>query len=139
MWNVAVDSEVSHEELLAYDQRLLLDTGFIFKFDVNYLQYSGGAMKALVAIVVMFSLFGCAEVGAVLNGEVILDANRVESGIKDGIKDQSGIDVSVECPDPLSAEVGETRTCLVRYSGFTEMVDITVQNTDGYFIWEVRQ
>jgi hypothetical protein len=96
-------------------------------------------MKALIVFFALMSISACAEVGAVLNGEVILDANRVESGIKDGIKDQSGIDVSVECPDPLSAEVGETRTCLIRYSGLTEMVDITVQNTDGYFIWEVRQ
>ena len=96
-------------------------------------------MKALIAILVLFTLIGCAEVEAVLSGEVALDVNRVENGIKDGIYDQSGVDVSVECPDPLSAEVGETRTCLIRYSGLTEMVDITVQNTDGYFIWEVRQ
>lgn len=87
----------------------------------------------------MFSLLGCAEIETVLNGEVLLDVNRVENEIKDGIYDQSGIDVSVECPDPLSAEVGESRTCLIRYSGLTELVDITVQNTDGYVIWEVRQ
>lgn len=96
-------------------------------------------MKALATVVMMFSLLGCAEIETVLNGEVLLDVNRVENEIKDGIYDQSGIDASVECPDPLSAEVGESRTCLIRYSGLTELVDITVQNTDGYVIWEVRQ
>jgi hypothetical protein len=96
-------------------------------------------MKAFIVFFVLMSVSACAEVEAVLNGEVILDPNRVEKGIEDGIYEQSGIDVTAECPDPLSAAVGETRTCIVTYSGFTEKVDITVQNTEGYFIWEVRQ
>ena len=96
-------------------------------------------MKAITLLFALLNLTACAEVEAVLNGEVILNPSLVEKGIEDGIYEQSGINVIAECPDPLSAAVGETRTCLVSYSGFNQKVDIIVQNSEGYFIWEVRQ
>jgi hypothetical protein len=96
-------------------------------------------MKLLAIFLTLFLFSACAEFEAALNGEVLLDPSIVESEIEKGILEQAGIDVIAECPDPLSAQVGDSRTCTVEYAGGVELVDITVQNTDGYFIWQLRQ
>jgi len=105
---------------------------------IIYQRY-GVKLKTVITILVFFLIAGCAEVEAVLNGEVPLDPGIVETEIENGIYDQTGIDVYAECPDPLSAAVGDSRTCTIEHEGFVELVDITVQNTDGYFIWQIRE
>lgn len=96
--------------------------------------------KTLVSLFAALALAGCSEVTAVMNGEVPLDSARIEAQIEDEVSAQIGGPVTVECPDPLSAEVGQTRQCVIEDSyGTTALVDITVQNSDGYITWEVRE
>lgn len=95
-------------------------------------------VRALMVLSLSASLVGCSEVAATFNGEVLLDPSKIEQNIKDGIEEQSGVTVDVECPDPMSAQVGDSRQCVARDDyGNSALVQVTVQNRDGYVIWKV--
>lgn len=85
-------------------------------------------------------LSGCTTAASLISGEVILDSSVVEKNIRDGVLEQSGLVIDVECPDPMSGQVGDTRQCLAQDEfGGSSLVDVTIQNREGYVIWEVQQ
>jgi hypothetical protein len=94
-------------------------------------------LKILAPLFLVVPLASCSAV-AELTG-VTLDVSRVEAMLEDGVLEQGGFSVVATCPDPMVGEVGETRTCSIEDEyGNTELVDVTIQNTEGDVVWEVR-
>lgn len=84
-----------------------------------------------------FLLTSCSTVDQITG--VTLDVQRVEQMIEDGVLDQGGFSVTATCPDPMSGQVGDTRTCqIVDEYGETALVDVTIQNDNGDVVWEVQ-
>lgn len=93
------------------------------------------AFVLALAVGVTLGVTGCAGVVEAINGGVTMDANIVEQNIIDKYAEDS-IDVTVECPDPFVAKVGESRNCLVTADdGSTAMAKVTVENSEGAFTW----
>ena len=87
----------------------------------------------------MFALLltSCAAVDAITG--VTLDSPKVENMIETGVLDQSGFSVTATCPNPLSGNVGDTRTCSIEdENGTVALVDVTIQNSNGDIVWKVR-
>lgn len=77
-------------------------------------------------------------VTGVVTGQVSIDAGKVERNIKVEIKKQAFLDVTVTCPRPFMAKVGETRQCWAKDAlGETSFIDVTVQSTSGDITWQV--
>lgn len=94
-------------------------------------------MKILSPLFLVVPLASCSTV-AELTG-VTLDVSRVEAMLEDGVLEQSGFSVVATCPDPMVGEVGDTRTCSIEDEyGNTELVDVTIQNSEGDVVWQVR-
>ena len=97
--------------------------------------------KALIsssAVVMALLLSSCSTVDQITG--VTLDVARVETMIEDGVMEQGGFSVTATCPDPMTGQVGDTRTCqIVDEAGTTALVDITIQNDQGDVVWKVQQ
>jgi hypothetical protein len=88
-------------------------------------------------LLIASSLTSCSTVDQ-LTG-VTLDVSRVEHTIEEGVLKQADTSVTATCPDPLSGQVGDTRTCSIEDDyGNTNLVDVTIQNNNGDIVWEVR-
>ena len=73
-----------------------------------------------------------------LNGEVALDVNVIETTIHDGVLEQSGEEVSVECPSTMAGKPGETRNCVVTDStGAVYFVVVTFESSKGDISWKL--
>lgn len=95
-----------------------------------------GLALGAIAVALWGSLF--AAYLAQLDSVPGLDIRVIESSIRDGIQEQLGIVVSVECPPAPSAEPGSTFTCVATgSSGTNSLVDVTVQDRTGYVVWRV--
>jgi predicted small secreted protein len=82
-------------------------------------------------------LAGCqASVGI---GERIVDAEDAETQIADELEEQVGQrPKSIECPDDMKAEEGETYTCVLTAEDGTELdVALTMTDDEGNFEIEV--
>ena len=107
-------------------------------------QGTGKSPKAKVWIWVGIGLFALSlltgqSLLGFLTGEVTLDATKVEQSIKAEIKKQMFIDVSVTCPHPMAAKVGETRQCWYKSPLIsTRFIDVTVQSTTGDITWKTQ-
>ena len=100
------------------------------------LQISKVFIASGVALATLF-LTSCSTVDQITG--VTLDVSRVENMIEDGVLDQGGFSVTATCPDPMSGQVGDTRTCqIVDEYGETALVDVTIQNDNGDVVWEVQ-
>ena len=81
------------------------------------------------------STSGCSQILETLGGGVVMDPYLVEQNII-ATYANDGVSVTVECPDPFVAKVGESRNCLVTDDyGETAMAKVTVENREGYFTW----
>lgn len=70
---------------------------------------------------------------------VTISTAKVESEIVKGIERQAGISgVTVECPDTVQSKPGMTFTCIARDATEQVFVDVTVQNSAGDIVWQVR-
>ena len=79
-------------------------------------------------------------VTGIVTGQVSIDAGKVERNIKSEIKKQTLLDVTVTCPRPFMAKVGETRQCWAKDAlGQTSFIDVTVQSSAGDITWQVVQ
>lgn len=96
----------------------------------RFLKLFGTSILALL-------LSSCSAVDAIIG--VTLDVPRVESEIENGVLDQAGYSVTATCPNPLSGQVGDTRTCSIEdENGTVALVDVTIQNTNGDIVWKVQ-
>jgi hypothetical protein len=93
---------------------------------------SRGAMLLLLVV-----LLGACQVSVSDNK---LDADKLELEVGRGIEEQTGIQVeSVDCPDDVQIQAGDTFTCTVRAEdGSTAPVDVTQQDDEGNVTWEIR-
>lgn len=95
------------------------------------------ASKVLAPLFLLLPLASCSAV-AELTG-VSLDVALVEENIENGVLEQSGVYVTATCPDPMVGEVGDTRICTIEDEyGDVEFVDVTIQNSEGDIVWQVR-
>jgi hypothetical protein len=95
-------------------------------------------LKLLGASILALLLSSCSAVDAITG--ITLDVSRVESEIENGVLDQAGFSVAATCPDPMSGQVGDTRTCSIEdENGTVALVDVTIQNTNGDIVWKVQE
>lgn len=68
-----------------------------------------------------------------------IDTELVEDEIRTGVKEQRGVDVTVDCPDTVELEVGKTFQCTVEdpASGDQVKADVTMDNEDGDITWRI--
>ena len=93
--------------------------------------------KLMGASILALLLSSCSAVDAITG--VTLDVSRVENEIENGVLDQAGYSVTATCPDPLSGQVGDTRTCSIEDDyGTVALVDVTIQNSNGDIVWKVQ-
>ena len=93
----------------------------------------------LAAAMLTVSIGGCSNATAVINGDVILDPGLIETEIETGVLNQIGVSVIADCPDPMSGKVGDVRQCVIEDDfGSVAIVNVTIQNADGYIVWEVQ-
>jgi major membrane immunogen (membrane-anchored lipoprotein) len=73
-----------------------------------------------------------------LNGcSKVLDMDKVESGIRNGLNEQLDVDAEVECPDERDAKKGDTFECSVTVDGEKRTVRVEQTNNDGNVRWEL--
>jgi hypothetical protein len=95
-------------------------------------------LKLFGACILALLLSSCSAVDAITG--VTLDVSRIESEIENGVLDQAGYSVTATCPDPMSGQVGDTRTCSIEdENGTVALVDVTIQNTNGDIVWKVQR
>jgi type IV pilus biogenesis protein CpaD/CtpE len=95
----------------------------------------------LAAIVSLTPLLaGCSSVLSSINGDVTLDTAKVQQIIVDGIKKQSDIDVTVECPSLMQGKPGDTRNCIATalVDGSTAKIVVTIESSQGDITWELQ-
>lgn len=69
-----------------------------------------------------------------------IDTSAVEQSIEAGIQEQLGFPVTAECPAGISAKPESTFQCTIEDDfGVTAIVDVTIQNSAGDIVWEVRR
>ena len=110
----------------------------------EYVDFSKNVFSRYVVVCFLLgatlSLSGCATAASLIKGDVILDTSIVEENIKNEVLSQSGLLIDVECPDPMTGQVGDTRQCLAQDEfGDSYLVDVTIQNREGFVVWEIRQ
>lgn len=69
----------------------------------------------------------------------VLDMDKVESGIEDGLNEQLGVDADVDCPDEREAKRGDTFQCKVSAGGDTATVRVEQKDDEGNVNWELVQ
>lgn len=68
-----------------------------------------------------------------------IDSPAVEQSIESGIQDQSGFAVTADCPAGIPVDPGSTFQCVVEtVNGTTAIADVTIQNSAGDVVWQVR-
>lgn len=67
------------------------------------------------------------------------DTHAVEQSIESGIQDQLGLTVTADCPDGIAVQPGSTFQCVVKaVDGTTAIADVTIQNSAGDVVWQIR-
>ncbi|MCH9814843.1 MAG: DUF4333 domain-containing protein [Actinomycetia bacterium] len=90
----------------------------------------GGAMAAALA------LSAC----SVSVGSTNLDVDKAESEIASGIQEQTGLTVTVSCPDDVPIQAGGTFGCDVTdSSGGNGTVIVTQRDDEGNITWELER
>ena len=69
----------------------------------------------------------------------VLDMDKVESSIKQGLNEQLGVDADVDCPDERDAKKGDTFQCSVSSDGDTATVRVEQKDDEGTVNWELVQ
>lgn len=69
---------------------------------------------------------------------VAIDVPAVEAEISGELRDAVGVTVGVDCPSNVSPRPGSSFQCIVSGDGEKAIVDVTVQNTTGDIVWQVR-
>lgn len=84
-------------------------------------------------------LSGCATLlagGLTPLGQVTLDTPRVEKEIADGIYEQLGVPVVVDCPDLMQGAPGDVRNCIATADdGSTVRVSVSIESIAGDITW----
>ena len=71
-------------------------------------------------------------------GATSVDIPVVEDNIKQGIKEQNDVDVSVDCPNEVDWKKGESFTCDVEEpDGTISKATVTMKDDDGNVSWKI--
>jgi len=88
----------------------------------------------LVQFVIMPALSG-----RLPDGTVNLDVSMIEQEIQSGILDQSGLAVTVACPETMQGKPGDTRNCVVTTADGTYIkAVVTIESSNGDITWETQ-
>ncbi|MGW9022644.1 DUF4333 domain-containing protein [Streptomyces sp. NPDC055722] len=69
---------------------------------------------------------------------VPLDTNAVQQQIAQDVQTQTGEAVTVQCPSSATVRTGASFQCVVKAAdGSTALATVTVQNSQGEFIWHI--
>ncbi len=79
-----------------------------------------------------------AYVSGIVTGQVTIDTGKLTNNITKGIKDQTGVDVSVTCPTPFLGHVGDTRQCTYTSVMGPGFIDVRIQSTNADVTWQVN-
>jgi hypothetical protein len=76
----------------------------------------------------------------VIETQGLLDLDKVESAVREGLKAQAQVDATVDCPDRWRAtKVGEVFQCQAATSdGRKATVEVTVTDAEGNINWKVQ-
>ena len=102
-----------------------------------------GRGKAIwgIALGALFTIISVIWIGAGISSasHPKVDAADFEKKIAAGIKDQSGLKVTVSCPGDQDFAKASTFICIATDStGANHEVDVTIQNDQGEFIWKLQ-
>lgn len=68
-----------------------------------------------------------------------VDIAGVEQQIRDGVKDQSGTNVTVDCPDSIDWDTGGEFHCIVEDNqGNRATATVSMENDDGEITWRIE-
>lgn len=82
---------------------------------------------------------GAVKVPGFLGGAYEADITMIESEIESGIRRQTDLTATVECPSSIDWEVGRTFNCIATASdGSRAAVEVTMENDDGDITWRVN-
>ncbi|MGH2661409.1 MAG: DUF4333 domain-containing protein [Actinomycetota bacterium] len=88
-------------------------------------------LRFVIIVIAALALAGCTQV---------LDEEQLESEISSGIEEQTGATgVSVECPEDVPLEQGNTFTCTATSDqGDVGQVQVTQTDDEGNVRWELN-
>jgi PBP1b-binding outer membrane lipoprotein LpoB len=87
-------------------------------------------VRVPLALVGVLFVAGC--------GAQTVDVTKVEKNIKDGVKQQNNLDVTVNCPDSVDWRTGGRFTCAVTQpDGTKNTATVTMKSDDGDVSWKV--
>jgi hypothetical protein len=88
-------------------------------------------LKKSLAAAALLTLTAC--------GVTEVDIDAVEENITSEVKDQLDADVTVDCPDQVDWETGESFTCdVAAEEGTTRQANVTMVDDDGNVRWELE-
>jgi hypothetical protein len=71
-------------------------------------------------------------------GAQTVDVDKVEKDIKDGVKEQNNIDVTVNCPHSVDWKTGGQFSCdVTQPDGTKSKATVTMTSDDGKVSWKV--
>jgi hypothetical protein len=87
-------------------------------------------MRMAFAAGTVLALAGC--------GAQTVDVQKVEDNIRSGVKQQNGLDVTVNCPDSVTWKTGGSFSCdVVRPDGTTSKATVKMTSDHGDIAWKV--
>ncbi|MEU7060032.1 DUF4333 domain-containing protein [Streptomyces sp. NPDC046197] len=96
------------------------------------------AIPIVWCVTFLVSLGGAGIIGNTLG--VSMDTSAVQRQIEQGVQQQTGTAVTVQCPSSVTVRTGESFQCVVTaQDGSTAMATVTVQNSQGEFVWRLGQ
>lgn len=99
------------------------------------------AQGAVVSATALLLLTSCGAVGQALEDSVSDQANmpKIEKDLAKGIKKQTSIKVSVECPTERVWKVGKSFKCVVISDATDERaMAIVTMEKDGEYVWNIQ-
>ncbi len=92
-------------------------------------------VKPMMAVLVALMFAAC----SFSFGGTSLDMDKIQDEISSGIEEQTGVVIeSVECPEEVDAEEGESFTCdVTAEDGTTAVVQVDQTDSDGNVTWEI--
>lgn len=93
----------------------------------------------IIGVLTSFILIGSA-IATVSTSQFAFDVPALEADIAAGILDQSNVTMTVGCPGNPPVDRGATFTCVARDpEGVNWMIDVTVQDDQGYYVWRISE
>jgi hypothetical protein len=102
------------------------------KTGADWALFAGSVIAWLLVIVIAVPV-----TGSVMTNSSVFDRARAQADIAKGIKAQSGVTATVNCPQDPALNPGSQFQCVATASdGSTAMVTVTIQDRKGDYTWQ---